>query len=75
MSDLKALKENAIKTLEDVLTGAESEDVKRKAAVDILNFHEKAKDEVPVTEDQLAWLGRCLGEAEAIRERLEVREK
>ena len=75
MSDLKDLKDNAIKVLEDCLTCAESEDVRRKAAVDILNFHEKAKQEVPVTEEQLGWLGRVIIEAEEIRLSHEVCEK
>ena len=75
MSELKDLKESAIDVLKDCLTTAESEDVRRKAAVDILNFHEKAKQEVPVTEEQLAWLGRVIIEAEEIRLSHEVCEK
>jgi hypothetical protein len=63
---LKDLKSQAIAVLEQVLTAAESDDVRRKAAVDILNFQGKAKNEVPVTEEQLAWLGRVIVEAEEI---------
>ena len=37
---LRTLKTDAISVLEEVLGGAESEDVRRKAAVDILNFSE-----------------------------------
>jgi len=72
---IKALREDALKTLEDVLIGAESEDVRRKAAVDILGFSERTKNETPVTEEQLAWLGRVIVEAEEVRERLKVSEK
>jgi predicted protein tyrosine phosphatase len=70
---LADLKSQAISVLQQVLTGAESDDVRRKAAVDILNFHGKAKQETPVTEEQLAWLGRVLVEAEEVRSRLEER--
>lgn len=73
--DLKALKATAIDTLETVLLGAQSEDVQRKAAVDILNFSEKTKNETPVTEEQLGWLGRVIIEAEEIRLGLEVSKK
>lgn len=73
--DLKSLKATAIDTLETVLVGAESEDVRRKAAVDILNFSEKSKNENPVTEEQLGWLGRVIIEAEEIRLGVEVGEK
>ena len=69
---LKKLKENAVDILEAVLTDATSEDVRRKAAVDILSFTEKTKHESPVTEEQLGWLGRVLIETEAIRERESV---
>ena len=69
---LRTLKTDAISVLEEVLGGAESEDVRRKAAVDILNFSEKTKDESPVTEEQLAWLGKVLIEADEIHRSLEI---
>lgn len=72
MADLKELKASAVEVLETVLLGSESDDVRRKAAVDILNFNEKQKETSPVTEEQLGWLGRVLIETEEIRERLEV---
>ena len=78
MSDISeklgSMKAEAIATLADVL-GSDSEDVRRKAAVDILNFSEKTKHESPVTEEQLAWLGRVFIEADAIREGVKVGEK
>lgn len=70
--ELKDLKSRAIDVLESVLNDAASEDVQRKAAVDILSFSDKTKNETPVTEEQLGWLGRVLIEAEEIRERLEI---
>jgi hypothetical protein len=69
---LRTLKTDAISVLEEVLTGGESEDVRRKAAVDILNFSEKTKDESPVTEEQLAWLGKVLIEADEIHRSVEI---
>jgi len=72
---LHAMKSSAVDTLNDVLTMAGSEDVRRKAAVDILNFSEKTKDESPVTEEQLAWLGKVLIEAVEIHRSLEISEK
>jgi hypothetical protein len=69
------MKSGAIDVLNDVLTGADSEDVRRKAAVDILNFSEKTKNESPVTEEQLAWLGRVFIEADAIRCGVEIGKK
>jgi len=72
---LHAMKSSAVDTLNDVLTMADSEDVRRKAAVDILNFSEKTKDESPVTEEQLAWLGKVLIEAVEIHRSLEISEK
>jgi hypothetical protein len=73
--DLKELKRQAIETLETVLVMGESDDTRRKAAVDILNFSEKSKNESPVTEEQLGWLGRVILEAEEIRLSVEVGEK
>lgn len=65
---LKALKGGAIKTLKDVLTTADSDDVKRKAAVDILNFNREGSVMAPViTPEQLEFLGRVIVEAEAVR--------
>jgi hypothetical protein len=64
---------DAVQTLKDVLTFADSDDVKRKAAVDILNFSQvgKSKGKAPtVTEAQLEFLGRVIVEAEAVREGL-----
>jgi hypothetical protein len=72
---LHSMKSGAIDVLNDVLTGADSEDVRRKAAVDILNFSEKTKNESPVTEEQLAWLGRVFIEADAIRCGVEIGKK
>jgi len=72
---LHSMKSTAVNTLNDVLTMADSEDVRRKAAVDILNFSEKTKDESPVTEEQLAWLGKVLIEAVEIHRSLEISEK
>lgn len=72
--EIKDLKNQAIQVLEDVLTAASSEDVRRKAAVDILSFHDRTKNEVTVTEEQIGWLGKVLIEAEEIRDSLAVRE-
>lgn len=71
--DLKALKSRAVEVLETILEGGGgSIDTQRKAAVDILNFSEKAKNDVPVTEEQLGWLGKVLIETEEIRISLEI---
>ncbi len=71
--DLKALKSRAVEVLETILEGGGgSIDTQRKAAVDILNFSEKAKNDVPVTEEQLGWLGKVLIETEEIRVSLEI---
>lgn len=64
---LADLQGKAIETLKDVLLQADSDDVKRKAAVDILNFKAKAADKPVVTEEQLEYLGRIIVEAEAVR--------
>lgn len=70
---LKALKSRAVEVLETILEGGGgSIDTQRKAAVDILNFSEKAKNDVPVTEEQLGWLGKVLIETEEIRVSLEI---
>lgn len=67
---LQALKGRAVETLRDVLTSADSDDVKRKAAVDILNFNrEKSVTAPTVSEAQLEFLGRIIVEAAEIRER------
>lgn len=71
--DLHGLNTAAVETLKDVLVNADSDDVKRKAAVDILNFSQvgKSKGRAPVvTEEQLEFLGRVIVEAEAVREGL-----
>jgi hypothetical protein len=71
--DLHELNTQAVDTLRSVLTDADSDDVKRKAAVDILNFSQvgKSKGRAPiVTEEQLEFLGRVIVEAEAVREGL-----
>ena len=71
--DIHALNTRAVDTLKDVLETADSDDVKRKAAVDILNFSQvgKTKGRAPVvTEEQLEFLGRVIVEAEAVRESL-----
>lgn len=68
---LSALNGEAIKTLRDVLMAAPSDDVKRKAAVDILNFNKsKSADKPTVTEEQLEYLGRVIVETETVRVRL-----
>ena len=65
---LSALNGSAIETLRDVLLNAPSDDVKRKAAVDILNFNKaKASDKPTVTEAQLEYLGRIIVETETVR--------
>lgn len=72
-SDLHELNTSAVETLRTVLTEAESDDVKRKAAVDILNFSQvgKSKGRAPiVTEEQLEFLGRVIVEAATVRESL-----
>jgi hypothetical protein len=72
-SDLHGLNTKAVEALRNVLTLAESDDVKRKAAVDILNFSQigKSKGRAPqVTEEQLEFLGRVIVEASAVRESL-----
>lgn len=67
-SSMEALNGNAIKTLQDVLHHADSDDVKRKAAVDILNYGKsKAADKPTVTDEQLAYLGRIIVETEEVR--------
>lgn len=64
---LEALQGRAIQTLLDSL-GADSEDVKRKAATDILNFNKSNTAQKPiVTEEQLEYLGRIIVETEAVR--------
>ena len=68
---LEALSGKAIETLQDVLLNAPSDDVKRKAAVDILNFNKgKSSDKPTVTEEQLEYLGRIIVETETVRQRL-----
>lgn len=68
---LSALNGKAIETLREVLIGAPSDDVKRKAAVDILNFNKaKSSDRPTVTEEQLEYLGRVIVETETVRVRL-----
>jgi hypothetical protein len=63
-----ALKGDAVKILKDVLLNADSDDVKRKAAVDVLNFSKASNVTKPaVTEEQLEYLGRVIVETEAIR--------
>jgi len=65
---LSALNGDAIRTLQDVLLNAPSDDVKRKAAVDILNFNKsKSSDKPTVTEAQLEYLGRIIVETETVR--------
>jgi len=67
------LNTDAVDTLKDVLARAESDDVRRKCAVDILNFSQvgKSKGRAPeVTEAQLEFLGRVIVEAGTIREGL-----
>src|SRR5690349_13605596 len=66
---LDALSGKAIKTLMESMAGAGSEDVRRKAAVDVLNLTKTNKSNAPVvTEEQLEYLGRVIVEAEAIRQ-------
>lgn len=70
---LHGLNESAVDTLKTVLTTADSADVKRKAAVDILNFSQvgKSKGKAPVvTEAQLEFLGRVIVEASEIHKGL-----
>lgn len=67
-SSLLALQGKAITTLKDVLLNADSDDVKRKAAVDVLSFNKSSGGEKPtVTEEQLEYLGRVIVETEAVR--------
>lgn len=64
---LEALKGDAIRTLFEALN-ASSEDVRRKAASDILNFNKATREAAPlVTEEQLEYLGRIIVETEEIR--------
>src|SRR5512134_4107546 len=73
--DIHALNDSAVRVLKDVLEMADSDDVKRKAAVDILNFSQvgKSKGRAPqVTEEQLEYLGRVIVEAAAVRESLSL---
>lgn len=66
---LEALSGSAIRTLQEALM-AGSDDVRRKAAVDILNFNKQTKQAAPlVTEEQLGYLGQVIVEAEAVRVR------
>ncbi len=67
---LDALNGDAIRVLREVLN-ADSDDVKRKAAVDILNFNTKSKAAAKpiVTEEQLEYLGRIVVETEEVRQR------
>jgi hypothetical protein len=52
----------------DALHSASSEDVRRKAAVDILNLTKGATQKVNApTEEELGYLGRVIVEAEALR--------
>lgn len=69
-SALDALNGKAISVLQDVLL-ATSEDVRRKAAVDILNFNQKSRaaHKPIVTEEQLEYLGKIIVETAEIRER------
>lgn len=72
---IEALQGRAIQTLLDSL-GASSEDVKRKAATDILNFNKSNTAQKPtVTEEQLEYLGRIIVETEAVRLRLDGSER
>jgi len=65
---LAALKGRAIEVLRDVLTEGSSDDVKRKAAVDILNFGRERSSATPVIrEEDLEYLGKVIVETEAIR--------
>jgi hypothetical protein len=72
--DIHALNGSAVETLRDALS-SESDDVRRKAAVDILNFSQvgKSRGRAPqVTEEQLEYLGRVIVEASAIHKSLVV---
>jgi hypothetical protein len=63
-----ALKGDAVRILQDVLLNADSDDVKRKAAVDVLNFSKASNTSKPtVSEEQLEYLGRVIVETEAVR--------
>ena len=76
--DLHDLNDKAVEALRDVLTLAESDDVKRKAAVDILNFSQvgKSKGRAPVvTEAQLEFLGRVIVEASEVHKSLDERKR
>lgn len=67
------LNKNAVEELRSILATADSDDVRRKAAVDILNFSSvgKSKGRAPeVTEAQLEFLGRVIVEAKAVHESL-----
>jgi hypothetical protein len=65
---LAALKGRAVEVLRDVLTTGSSDDVKRKAAVDILNFGRERSSSIPVIrEEDLEFLGKVIVETEAIR--------
>ena len=72
--EIHALNDSAVEALKTVLLSSEaSDDVRRKAAVDILNFSQvgKSKGRAPtVTEEQLEYLGRVIVEAETVREGL-----
>ena len=73
--DIHELNASAVAVLKDVLITADSDDVKRKAAVDILNFSQigKSKGRAPVvTEEQLEYLGRVIVEANEIHKSLPV---
>ena len=71
--DIHGLNSDAVEVLRNVLVGADSDDVRRKAAVDILNFSQvgKSKGRAPaVTEEQLEFLGRIIVEANEIHKSL-----
>jgi len=73
--DIHGLNADAVTVLRDVLATADSDDVRRKAAVDILNFSQvgKSKGRAPaVTEEQLEYLGRIIVEANEIHKSLPV---
>lgn len=67
---IDALNGKAVAVLQEVLC-ASSEDVRRKAAVDVLNFSQKsrASHKPIVTEEQLEYLGKIIVETAEIRER------
>lgn len=72
--EINDLNDTAVKTLKEVLESAESDDVRRKAAVDILGFSNvgKAKGRAPeVTSEQLDHLGRVILEAAEVHRSLE----